>query len=105
MKLLFASLLLFTTPTLAATPACPAPQTIATVDGMVCDMCAQSIKKVLEKEASVASVDINLTSKEVLITVKPGKTLSDDIVKEKIDWAGYKLTALKHSCAAPAKKT
>lgn len=105
MKSVFAALFLLATPAAAAQPACPAPQTIATVDGMVCDMCAQSIKKVLEKEPSVKSVAIDLTSKEVLIAVKPGETLSDDIVKEKIDWAGYKLTALKHACAAPPGKT
>lgn len=101
MKYLLTALLLVTSPALAATPVCPTPQTIATVDGMVCDMCAQSIKKVLEKESSVKGVEINLTTKQVLIDVKPGETLSDDVVKKKIDWAGYKLAKLEHSCAKP----
>ena len=100
MKYLLTALLLLASPSFAAQPVCPTPQTIATVDGMVCDMCAQSIKKVLEKEPPVQSVEINLTTKQVLITVKPGESLSDEVVKQKIDWAGYKLAGLKHGCAA-----
>lgn len=104
MKAFLALFLLLSAPAYAAEPACDTPRTVAKVDGMVCDFCAQSVKKVLEKEASVKNVDIDLTAKTVTIDVKPGEMLSDDIVKQKIDWAGYKLTGIEHACAAPAGK-
>jgi copper chaperone CopZ len=96
-------LLVLSAPALAAEKACPAPQVVAKVNGMVCDFCAQSVKKVLEKESSVQSVDIDLTAKEVRIALKPGQTLSDDVIKSGISYAGYDLVGIEHSCAQGTK--
>lgn len=59
------------------------------VNGMVCDFCAQSLTKVLKKKDEVEAVSISLETKLVIITQKPGMTLSDDEVKKAVSWAGY----------------
>ncbi|WP_306251274.1 heavy-metal-associated domain-containing protein [Parvularcula sp. IMCC14364] len=66
----------------------------ATVDGMVCDFCAQSLTKVLMREDAVESVQISLEAQFVTITVKDGMSLSDEAVEKAIYWAGYDLTQI-----------
>ena len=77
---------------------CANREAIATVDGMVCDFCAQSLIKTFMKEDAVEKVDINLTSKEVRISMKPGKNLDDAVIQKQVDYAGYKITGIEHSC-------
>ena len=79
--------------------ACDQTQVVATVDGMVCDFCAQSLKKVLMKEEAVENVEIDLTTKHVTIQLKPGQTLEDAVINKNVDWAGYKVSGIERSCA------
>ena len=89
------------TPSLAAEKAaCETPEAIAIVDGMVCDFCAQGLKKVFMKEPMVKDVAIDLTTKEVRIILKPDETIDDALINKKVDWAGYKVTGITHDCAA-----
>lgn len=107
MKHLFATavaLVFLIAPATAADKGCANPQSVAKVDGMVCDFCAQGLKKVLLKEANVESVDINLTTKEVVVTPKAGQTIEDATIKAKVDWAGYKFTGIEHTCGKSAPK-
>jgi copper chaperone CopZ len=78
---------------------CEKQQVVATVDGMVCDFCAQGLKKVLMKEDSVESVEIDLTTKHVTIELKPGQTLEDAAINKNVDWAGYKVSGITRHCA------
>ena len=78
---------------------CDKQQVVATVDGMVCDFCAQGLKKVLMKEDAVENVEIDLTTKHVTIDVKQGQSLDDSIVNKNVDWAGYKVSGIESSCA------
>jgi mercuric ion binding protein len=60
-----------------------------TVNGMVCAFCATGIEKTFRKQPEVATVKVDLPKKQVTITTKPGKTLSDTKVKEVITYSGY----------------
>ncbi|MEY2510965.1 MAG: hypothetical protein QOE26_1728 [Verrucomicrobiota bacterium] len=62
-----------------------------TVNGMVCAFCATGIEKTFRKQAEVATVKVDLPKKRVVITTKPGKTLSDAKIKEVVTYSGYKM--------------
>ena len=100
MKYLATILCLFmlSSPAFAAEKSCSSPRIVAKVNGMVCDFCAQSVKKVLEKESAVQNVDIDLTAKEVRIALKSGQDLPDDVIKSGISYAGYDLVGIEHFC-------
>ncbi len=99
MKPLILSLisLFLITPAFAET--CEKPQTVATVNGMVCDFCVQSLKKVFLKDPAVQAVDIDLGTKEVTLTLKPGQTLDDQAIKKTVEWGGYELAKVERSCS------
>jgi copper chaperone CopZ len=60
-----------------------------TVHGMVCAFCATGIEKTFRKQPEVATVKVDLHTKLVTITTKPGTTLSDDKIKEVVTYSGY----------------
>lgn len=62
-----------------------------TVNGMVCAFCATGIEKTFRKQPEVAAVKVDLHNKRVVVTTKPGKTLSDAKVKEVVSYSGYKM--------------
>ena len=80
-----------------ASPAMASQIVNVTVDGMVCDFCAQSVLKVFEDNKDVENIDINLDEGLVIISVKDGGTLSDDEIKEKIHYAGYDLKGINRA--------
>lgn len=67
---------------------------IVKVDGMVCDFCAQSLGKVFGKEESVNGIDVNLDDQTVIIDTKEEQTISDEKIKELIEWGGYDLVSI-----------
>ena len=60
-----------------------------TVNGMVCAFCATGIEKTFRKQPEVARVKVDLATKLVTITTKPGKTLSDAKINEVVTYSGY----------------
>ncbi len=70
------------------------------VDGMVCDFCAQSLKKVLEKKEAVEKVEISLETKIMTITLIEGGTLSDAEIDKAVNWAGYTLAGIERPSPA-----
>ena len=60
-----------------------------TVNGMVCAFCATGIEKTFRKQPDVATVKVDLPTKRVTITTKPGKTLSDAKIREIVTYSGY----------------
>ena len=60
-----------------------------TVNGMVCAFCATGVEKTFRKQPEVATVRVDLPTKRVTITTKPGKTLSDAKIKEIVTYSGY----------------
>jgi mercuric ion binding protein len=62
-----------------------------TVNGVVCAFCATGIEKTFRKQPEVATVKVDLPKKRVVITTKPGRTLSDAKIKEVVTYSGYKM--------------
>lgn len=82
----------------AADTKCAQNQSVAVVDGMVCDFCAQGLIKTFKKNENVSDVTIDLTSKEVTIDMKPGTKLDDGEIAKNVDYSGYKLVKIDHVC-------
>ncbi len=59
------------------------------VNGLVCDFCAQSIRKVFLKTGAVEEIDVNLKRKFVTVYLKKGKDLSDKKAVKLITDSGY----------------
>lgn len=91
------ALLLAFAVTLAPRPALAddAQTLTATVNGMVCAFCAQGIEKKLKAMAETQSVKVDLKSKFVSVTAKPGQQLDAAKVKQVIVDAGYEVRDLK----------
>ncbi|MEZ0224099.1 MAG: heavy-metal-associated domain-containing protein [Alphaproteobacteria bacterium] len=66
-----------------------------TINGLVCDFCAVSMKKVFMKKDPVSVVDVDLTTKIVTIGLKDGKALADDEVTKGVTDAGYAVIGIK----------
>lgn len=67
---------------------------VVNVSGMVCDFCAQSLEKVFGKEDSVNGIVVNLDDQTVTVDTKEGQTISDEKIKELIEWGGYDLISI-----------
>lgn len=68
---------------------------LVNVKGMVCDFCAQGLKKKFGVVDEVKSIDVDLESGNVLIFLKPGKKLSDDIIKKAVNENGLEVLSIK----------
>lgn len=60
------------------------------VPGMSCGHCEQAVKQEVGKVAGVATVEVNLETKLVLVR---GDDLSDEALRAAIDDAGYEVEA------------
>lgn len=65
---------------------------VVKVNGMVCDFCAQSIKKVFGKQDSVAAVDVDLDKGEIIIDLKDGQKIDHETITALVTDAGYNVT-------------
>ena len=65
------------------------------VQGMVCSMCAQGIKKKFSAIKEVKGIDVNLGQKIVTITTEEGKNVEDDQIKKIITEAGYNVANIE----------
>ena len=59
------------------------------VNGLVCDFCAQSIQKLFNKEESVEAVDINMDEGMIKIGLKDGYNMDDNLITKLITDSGY----------------
>ena len=66
---------------------------IITVNGMVCDFCAQSVLKVFEEYDAATGIDINMDAATVIVHLKPGQELTDEEINKAITYAGYDLVS------------
>lgn len=89
-------------PARAQTPRPPiAADAVVSVNGLVCDFCAQSIEKSFRRHAEVNAVHVDLTAKLVSIDFKPNANLDDATIRQIITNAGYTVTNLRRSVATP----
>ena len=65
------------------------------VNGLVCDFCARSIEKLFSKKESVKSINVNLEEMLITISLKKGKSLSDDIITKVITDSGYDIREIR----------
>jgi len=71
-------------------------ETVVDVNGMVCDFCAQSLKKIFGRNDSVASIDVSLDDKTVTIHYKDGaEHLDEEQIGKLIYEAGYDMTGVR----------
>lgn len=68
---------------------------IVSVNGMVCDFCAQSLTKVLKKNRNVEKLAISLEEKTVAIVLREGGAMTDREVEKAVKTAGYNLAGIK----------
>jgi copper chaperone CopZ len=88
-RTLIAALLLgFLLPVQAIADEDPAMYTLQ-ADGLACPFCAYGIEKQLTRIAGVESVETDLESGSVVITMKPGATLAEAEAKRAVDAAGF----------------
>lgn len=78
----------------AATQKIEKPITVK-VNGLVCAFCAQGIKKRFMSLPEVASVQVSLAKKTVVILVKPNATLSDTTIQNTVREAGYNVVRIE----------
>lgn len=83
----------------AAPQTLAAPQTVgevirAKVNGMVCDFCAQSVKKVFGKQPGVSGVDVDLTAGAITIRTTKAGALTDEQVRSLVRKSGYALVEI-----------
>lgn len=65
------------------------------VNGMVCDVCAQSVIKVFDKEPGLKKVNISLDDGMVILTLKDGGEITDKVIKDDIYYTGYDLVSIR----------
>ena len=79
----------------AATRAPIAADAIVSVNGLVCDFCAQAIEKSFRRHAEVNDVRVDLTTKRVSLDFKPAANLDDATIRRIVTNAGYTVTAVQ----------
>lgn len=67
------------------------------VSGLVCDFCAQSLKKTFGKQSSVNDISINLDDGLVRIGLKDGAALDDETIKKLVTDSGYTITGIERT--------
>ncbi len=73
---------------------------VAKVNGLVCDFCAQALRKVFKKEDAVETISVDLDAGEVRVFLKDGQILSDDRLAKLIRKSGYSLVDITHENGA-----
>jgi copper chaperone CopZ len=67
--------------------------------GLVCEFCAKSLEKVLMRQESVSGVNVDLTTKEILISLKEGYAMDDAMIEKLINDSGYNVATINRSHA------
>jgi copper chaperone CopZ len=64
------------------------------VDGLVCDFCAQSVKKLFSDRPEIEKVGVDLGAHEVTLDFKVGATLPDEDISKMIVDSGYTVSEI-----------
>ena len=67
----------------------------AKVKGMVCAFCVQGIEAKLREDPSVQDVKIDLDSGMVKVTSKPGAEITEQTVRNAVDFMGYETDSVR----------
>lgn len=66
----------------------------AKVNGLVCDFCAQAVRKVFKKQDAVESVSVDLDNGEIVLGLKAGASMDDETIGKLIRKSGYSLVSI-----------
>ena len=69
------------------------------VNGMVCDFCARSLTKVLQRDENVEAVAISLEDKTVTIALTEDGRMDDEAVTDAVLSAGYNVASIERSAS------
>ena len=67
------------------------------VNGMVCDFCAQSIEKVFMKKNEVKGINLNLEDQKVLIYLEEKTNIENDTISRIFEDAGYTVEEIERN--------
>jgi mercuric ion binding protein len=67
------------------------------VDGLACPFCAYGIEKRLSAIEGVESVETDVKSGQVVVSLAEGKTLSEEVARQAVEDAGFTLRSLKQT--------
>jgi copper chaperone CopZ len=73
------------------------PSYKVTMNGMVCSFCAQGIEKKMKALSETKDVYVDLKKRLVVVEVKEGLTLSQDVINKIIKDAGYGVQSIEVS--------
>jgi copper chaperone CopZ len=77
-----------------------AADVVVSVNGLVCDFCAQAVTRSLRRRPEVNDVRVDLTSKLVSIDLRPNQNLDDAAICDIITRAGYSVTEIRRTVPA-----
>lgn len=72
-----------------------AADAVISVNGLVCDFCAQAIEKSFRRRAEVNDIRVDLTAKVVSVDFKPNTTLDDATLRRIVTNAGYTVVSIR----------
>ncbi len=67
------------------------------VDGLACPFCAYGIEKKLSAIEGVESVETDVKSGQVVVTLAEGMNLSEEVARQAVEDAGFTLRSLKQT--------
>jgi copper chaperone CopZ len=67
------------------------------VKGMVCDFCAQGLKKSFLKKEPVDSIQVSLEKGLVVLYPKEGQSISDEVIQQRIRDNGISVESIQYS--------
>ena len=73
------------------------PSYKVTVNGMVCSFCAKGIEKKMKALSETKDIYVGLKNRLVVVEVKEGLTLSQDVIRKIIKDAGYEVKSIEVS--------
>jgi copper chaperone CopZ len=73
------------------------PSYKVTMKGMVCSFCAQGIEKKMKALSETKDVYVDMKNRLVVVEVKEGLTLSQDVINKIINDVGYAVQSIEVS--------
>jgi ABC-type Zn2+ transport system substrate-binding protein/surface adhesin len=68
------------------------------VNGLVCDFCAQALEKVFGKRSDVEGINVDLNEGKVSIAMKAGLDMDNETFTELITDSGYNVVNIHKGC-------
>lgn len=67
------------------------------ISGMYCEMCVRTLERVFHKQEAVEVADADLESETLILQIKDGQTLSNEVIQNLITDGGYEATKITRS--------